>query len=200
MGMETFKSVDAYIDNKTDWSVALSTLRQIIHQTELEESIKWGMPAYTIDKKNVVALSAFKSYVGLWFHQGVFLKDDAKKLVNAQEKTKAMRQWRFHSIQEVNENKDLILSYLEEAIENQKLGKEIKSERKKKELIIPNEMKNRFMVNKAFERDFEVLTLGKRREYADYISAAKRLETKESRLDKIIPMIKNGIGLNDKYK
>lgn len=198
--METFKTVDAYIDKKSDWTKELESIRAILHKTELEESIKWGMPAYTIGNKNVVALSAFKSYVGLWFHQGVFLKDDAKKLVHAQEKTKAMRQWRFHSTEEIKENKDFILSYLEEAIENQKLGKEIKPERKKKELIIPNELKKRLKDNNVFEKDFEALTLGKRREYADYISAAKRLETKESRLDKIIPMIKNGIGLNDKYK
>ena len=47
---------------------------------------------------------------------------------------------------------------------------------------------------------FESLTLTKKREFTEYISSAKRDDTKQKRLEKIIPMILNNIGLNDKYK
>ena len=44
------------------------------------------------------------------------------------------------------------------------------------------------------------MTLGKRKEYAAYVIEAKREETKVKRLEKIKPMILEGIGLNDKYR
>ncbi len=199
--MENYKTVEAYIAKKIDWSPALNALREIIHRTELEETVKWGMPGYTFNNKNVVGISAFKSYVGLWFHQGVFLKDHAQKLVNAQEgKTKAMRQWRFHSLAEVEANKAFILSYLEEAIQNQKLGLEIKPERKTDAVSVPEELEKELKANEKLNQAFETLATGKKREYTDYITEAKREETKAKRLEKIIPLIHAGLGLHDKYK
>ena len=60
-------------------------------ETELLETIKWGVPVYTLNDKNVLGMGAFKSYVGIWFFQGAFLDDPQKKLINAQEgKTKAL--------------------------------------------------------------------------------------------------------------
>ncbi len=130
---------------------------------------------------------------------GVFLKDKHNMLVNAQEnKTKALRQMRFKSIKEID--KDLVLQYVKEAIENQKLGKEIKPERGKKETIIPKELKVLLDADKKLKLAFENLTPFKQREYCEYISSAKREITKQSRLNKIKPMILEGCGLNDKYK
>ena len=79
------KSVDAYIERNPQWAAALKKLRKILNATELEETVKWGGPCYTYEGKNVVGLGSFKSYVGLWFHQGALLKDEAKVLINAQE-------------------------------------------------------------------------------------------------------------------
>ena len=93
------------------------------------EELKWGTPHYTIDKKIVIGFAGFKQYFGLWFHNGVFLKDEANVLHNTQEgTTKGLRQWRFNSIDEIDA--DLSLAYAEEAIQNQKDGKEIKPEKK----------------------------------------------------------------------
>lgn len=134
----------------------------------------------------------------MWFVQGVFLKDDKKVLINANaDKTKGQRQWRFSSIEEINE--PLILQYLTEAIENQKLGKEITIDRKK-ETIIPDELKEYLDKNKKLNTFFKTLSPYKQREYCEYIATAKRDATKASRLEKIIPMISQGIGLNDKYR
>lgn len=118
-------------------------------------------------------------------------------LINAQEgKTRGMRQWRFDDVGQIDES--LILQYLEEAIQNQKAGREIKPE--KKALVIPDELKEALSADSTLTEAYDALTPGKRKEYAEYISEAKRLATKLSRLDKIKPMILSGKGLNDKYK
>ena len=192
-----YMTVDQYIFNHPDWQKELELLRIIVLQTPLAENIKWGVPVYALEGKNVVAFAAFKNYVGLWFYQGALLKDETNKLINAQEgKTQALRQWRFKSIDEIEEK--LVLKYLNEAIENQQQGKEIKPQ--KKPLIIPKELQTTFKFYPSLAMSFESLTLTKKRDFCTYILEAKRVETKEKRLAKIIPMIGQGIGLNDKYK
>ncbi len=120
-------------------------------------------------------------------------------LVNAQEnKTKALRQMRFSSLADINETE--VLTYIKEAIENQRLGKEIKPKRNTKQANIPEELKSALKINSKLNRGFEGLTHGKQREYCAYIADAKRDATKFSRLEKITPMIIKGVGLNDKYK
>jgi len=118
-------------------------------------------------------------------------------LVNAQEgRTQGMRQWRFNSIKDIAPG--LVKSYLKEAIENQKAGKEIKP--KKKAFLIPKELKEVLASNEALSSSFNGLGLTKKREYAEYIGEAKRENTKMARLEKIIPLILTGKGLNDKYR
>lgn len=197
--MQYNKSVEEFISKKTEWKQSLELLTSIMRSTEMAETIKWGVPTYTINDKNVVGLSAFKSYVGIWFHQGVFLKDPYDKLINAQEgKTKGLRQWRFSSFEEIN--KDQILEYVLEAIQNQKEGKEIAIKRSSKEIEMPNRLKTELEQNKELKTSFGKLTPFKQKEYMEYISTAKRDATKDSRLQKITPMILEGIGLNDKYR
>jgi uncharacterized protein YdeI (YjbR/CyaY-like superfamily) len=153
---------------------------------------------YTYDNKNVVGLGAFKSYVGLWFFQGALLKDESEKLVNAQERvTKALRQWRFNSVDEIDDK--IVLEYVNEAIKNQKEGNEIKPS-KKSEIRVPKELNDMFRKHLKLKKCFDQLTPFKQREYCDYIYGAKREETKNSRMEKIIPMILNGVGLHDKYR
>ncbi len=198
--MRRAKSVDEYIDTSTQWQEELIVLRNLLQQTEMEETVKWGGPAYTVNGKNVIGLGAFKEFVAIWFFQGALLKDDKKKLVNAQEGvTKALRQWRFTSIEEVNANLAIVKAYALEAIENQKAGKSIKPA-KKKPLIIPEQLEAAFEENGVLKDCFENFSLSKKREFAEHISDAKREETKLKRLEKIKPMILNGIGLNDKYR
>lgn len=145
------------------WKESLMRFREILVATELTETIKWGVPVYTLNGKHVAGIGAFKSYVGIWFFQGAFLKDPHKKLVNAQK------------------------------------GKEIKPY-KKKPLIIPDELNAKIEMDQELKTGFDELSLSKQREYAEYISETKREETKLKRLEKIIPMIKEKIGLSDKYR
>lgn len=156
--MEYSRTVEEYIETHTRWGRELHTLRVLLLTTPLEETVKWGAPVNTIKGKNVVGLGAFKSYVGLCFYQGVFLKDEENKLTNAQEnKTKALRQWRFESYDEIVSAGKTIKAYIAEAIENEKQGKAIKPDRDKP-LIIPSELEVELSANPQLRERFETLT------------------------------------------
>jgi uncharacterized protein YdeI (YjbR/CyaY-like superfamily) len=191
-------TVDEYIESTESWQAELIRLRKVLRSTDLEETVKWGAPCYTWGVKNVVGLGAFKSYFGLWFFQGALLADKGKVLINAQEgKTRALRQWRFTSGKEIKAR--LIKAYVNEAIELQRQGAEIKPDRGRP-VEIPPQLKRALAGNKKASHGFRALTPGKQREYADYISSAKREETRSKRLEKIIPMIAAGKGLHDRYR
>lgn len=191
--------VDAFIEKHEHFSTALSELKGIILSTGLVETIKWGMPTYTLNGKNIVGLGAFKAHYGIWFFQGGLLEDVHKVLMNAQEgKTQAMRQWRFTS--ESTLDAQLIRAYILEAIENERKGLKITPNRKKKPLVIPPELTGLLNENPALTEAFNGLSLTKKREFAEYIIEAKRPETKVKRLEKIVPMMLSNTGLNDKYK
>ncbi|WP_417872995.1 YdeI/OmpD-associated family protein [Xanthomarina gelatinilytica] len=196
--MKKVSSVEEYIEENSRFGEALSLLRDLINTTELEETLKWNAPVYTLNGKNVVGLGAFKNHFGIWFFNGVFLKDKNNLLEQAQEKTKGLRQMRFESIDDID--KHAVLAYVTEAIENQKLGKEIKPEKKGKTIVIPKELQIALETNKNFQAAFKALTPGKQREYCEHIASAKQEKTKMSRLEKIKPMILKGMGLFDKYK
>lgn len=196
--MKKITSVEEYIELHSNFSELLEELRAIVLSAELQESIKWNSPVYSLNGKNVLGIGGFKNHACIWFFQGVFLKDEHNKLVNAQEeKTKGLRQWRF----EKNELTDaeLIKVYILEAIENQSLGKEIKPDRNKA-FRIPELIGHKMNKSTEFKYCFNTLSLSKQREYSEYISEAKRETTKIKRLEKIIPLIEAGKGLHDKYK
>jgi uncharacterized protein YdeI (YjbR/CyaY-like superfamily) len=198
--LKRLKTPEEYIASNKEWQQALILLRDILLSTQMTETIKWGVPVYTFQEKNIVGIAAFKSYAGLWFFQGALLKDKKKKLINAQSgKTKALRQWRFNSVKEIGAESKTLKQYLEEAILNQKQGKEIKPERKKP-FDIPKELNVIFKKDKKVKESFYSLSISKQRYYCNYIAEAKREITKISRLEKIVPMISKRIGLNDKYK
>jgi uncharacterized protein YdeI (YjbR/CyaY-like superfamily) len=197
--MKSTQSIEDYIFSNGDWVPILSFLRDLILQTQLEEQMKWGIPTYSFQGKNLVGIAAFKNYVSLWFHQGALLQDEQHKLMNAQEGvTKALRQWRFKELKEALENESIILSYLEETIQNQANGLEIKAERLQGISIHPL-LLNEFSKSDALKTAFDKLTPGRQNEYVEYLYSVKREETRLARLDKIIPSILSGKGLNDKY-
>ncbi len=191
-------SVVDIIAEMEPWVEELMLLREIILSTGLKEEIKWGGPIYTLDGKNVVAIGGFKNFATIWFHQGVFLTDPEKVLVNAnEERTRGLRQWRFTSMKEIKPA--LIKKYVLEAVKNAKAGKEIKPE-KKAAIALPAELQAAFKKEKALQAAFQGLTPGRQREYLEYISEAKGEETRLRRVAKCAPIILAGKGLNEKYK
>jgi uncharacterized protein YdeI (YjbR/CyaY-like superfamily) len=184
-------------DKVNNWEEELLLLQSIIDKTELIETVKWGGPVYVYNKKNVIGIGGFKDYFTIWFFNGVFLKDEKKKLINAQEdKTKSLRQWRFTSKEEVNEKE--VLEYILEAIENEKQGKVIKPT--KKETIVSELLEKEMSQNPALAKAFQAFSPYKQYEFLEYIETAKQEKTKLSRIEKIIPMVLGHVGLNDKYR
>lgn len=184
-------------DKVNQWTEELEILKSILNKTELVETIKWGAPIYTFNNKNVIGIGGFKSYFGVWFMNGVFLKDEAKVLVNAQEGvTKALRQWRFNSKAEIDEK--LLLAYIKEAIENEKKGLAHKPEKK---VMLPSDFfTNELQKDKKLVAAFEQFSPYKQKEFIEYIDTAKQEKTKIDRFEKIKPMILQNKGLNDKYR
>ena len=192
------KDVAQYIAKHPDRKPELELLRGIMADLPLQETLKWGVPVYVFESKNIIGLGAYKAYVGIWFYQGVYLSDPNKVLVNAQEgKTKAMRQWRFNSIDEIDA--EAVKAYVLEAIENQKQGLELIPERGGSLQVGP-ELKQILTTDQQLNAAFNQLTAFKQKEFAAYIEEAKREATKLSRIEKIKPLILAGEGLNDKYR
>lgn len=178
------------------WEAEIEFLKSIIAKTPLVETTKWGGIVFTYNNKNLLGIGGFKSYVGIWFFNGVFLTDEAKVLVSGNETTKALRQWRFQSITEINEK--LVLSYINEAISLEEKGIFHKAE--KSPLVMSAYFQEFLQSNPKIQQNFDVLTLTKKKEFVEYIDTAKQEKTKISRLEKITPMLLAGIGLNDKYR
>lgn len=196
--MQRYQSVEDYLDGHVEWRPLLERLRVIMNECEVEETVKWGQPCYTHEGKNVAGIGAFKEFVSVWFFQGALLRDEHGVLVNAQEgRTRAMRQWRFQAVEEIDET--LLRAYVDESIENQRQGKAIKAERKKP-VEVPDELAGALAEDREAGERFDALTPGKQREYTEYIAQAKLAETRVRRLEKILPMIRAGHGLNDRYK
>ena len=195
--MDTSEPKKHIWDKNNNWTEELDLLKEIIAQTELVETTKWGAPVYVLNNKNVIGIGGFKSYFGIWFFNGVFLKDKNNVLVNAQEGvTKSQRQWRFNSKEEVNEKE--VLAYIIEAIENEKTGKVIKATTK--EILISKELQLELDTDNSLAEAFQKFSLAKQREFHEYIEEAKREATKLARIEKIKLLILENKGLNDKYK
>jgi len=192
--------VTHYIQKHSKWHVQLSILRELLLTTDLKECIKWGMPTYTIDGKNVVSISAFKNHCGLWFFNGSLIEDKYGLLSNAQEaKTKAMRHYKIHDGDKPKLKK--IKAYISEAIQNQKEGRVVKHDKVKKsnlhvEFELDQILKDRLGKSSALKKQFLKLTKIQQKNYSDYIKEAKRESTKLSRIEKIIPLIAEGNNLS----
>ena len=195
--MESPKAKINTWDKVNSWTEELLFLKSIIDKTELVETTKWGGTVYVLNGKNVLGIGGFKNYFTIWFFNGVFLRDEKKILVNAQEGiTKSLRQWRFSSKEEVNEKE--VLAYILEAIENEKLEKRFQPE--KKEEIISELFNKELEANVLLAEAFQKFSSAKQREFQEYIESAKKEETKLSRIEKIKPIILENKGLNDKYR
>ena len=197
--MTKVNSVDEYIQKHPVWAAELSQLRNLCLAAGYEEAVKWSAPAYLKNGKILVGIAAFKNYVALWFHHGVFLSDYANKLLNAnEENTRGLRQWRFESGEDLAASTEDIGRYLQETLVLAEQGKMIQP-RQKAPLIIPEILQNALNEN-GLNETFHALNLTKKREFVEHLTSAKREATQLDRLAKILPLISEGKGLNDRYR
>ncbi len=175
----------------------LMYLRELLVQTELDEACKWGVPCYTYRNKNVVSISAFKKYCAISFFKGVLLDDPSGLLSKPGPRTQSARLLKFHSLTEIKKVELHILDFINQAIENERLGKQVQFSTDLEPY--PAELKDIFEHDAGFEMAFESLTPGRKRGYLIYFTQAKQAKTRYDRINKSIPKIMNGIGLHDHY-
>ena len=188
--------IDNYLDRNEKWQKELTQLRAIILDCNLTEELKWGVPCYTFQDTNVVLIHAFKEYCAILFMKGVLINDVNGVLVQQTENVQAARQMRFTSVKEIGELKSVIKTYVHEAIEIEKSGQKVKMI-KSTELVFPEEFQKQLDKKPALRTAFEALTPGRQRAYNLYFSAAKQAKTREERVQKYIPKILDGKGLDD---
>lgn len=179
------------------WTTILEQLRQIVLETGLTEEIKWGVPTYTLQGKNVVNITALKDSAVLGFFKGALLTD-SENILEKQGEIHSSRILRFRNVGEVERLQNILIAYIIEAIELESQGKKVEKPVVKQS--VPEELLNIFETDKIFENAFYSLTPGRQRGYLIHFSQPKQSATRISRIEKCKPQILNGIGFHDLYK
>ncbi len=188
--------VDFYFTKASNWQTEINKLRSIILDCGLNEDLKWGCPCYSFETANIVLIHVFNDYCALLFFKGALLKDDANILIQQTENVQAARQMRFTNIKEITKMERTIKAYIFEAAEVEKKGLKVNM-KTTAEYKIPAELQQKFDKNPVLKNAFNALTPGRQRGYILYFSAAKQPKTRELRIEKYIPDIFAGKGLND---
>ena len=188
--------VDAYIGKLEKWREETEKLRAILLECPVTEELKWGVPCYTVDDKNVVLIHGFKEYCAILFVKGALLKDPKGILIQQTENVQSARQVRFTSLQEIVKLQAVLKIYIRAAIEVEKAGLKV-VHKSTEEFEVAEEFQNRLDKTPTLKKAFEALTPGRQRAYLLHFSSAKQSKTRESRIEKCLPMILDGKGLND---
>src|SRR6266487_1817370 len=188
--------VDWFFRKAEKWQEEFEKLRMIILDCGLTEELKWGVPCYTFEKRNIVLIHEFKEYCALLFVKGALLNDAKGILITQTENTQAARQIRFTNVREIVKMKPILRTYIYEAIEVEKAGLKVNF-KKTTEFKIPEEFQKKLDETPALKKAFAALTPGRQRGYLFYFSQPKQSKTRESRVEKCKQQILNGKGLND---
>ena len=188
--------VDFYFSEGKKWQAEFKLLRTIILDCQLTEELKWGVPCYTFQKKNVVLIHGFKEYCAILFIKGALLKDANSILIQQTENVQAARQVRFTNVQEIVKQEAILKAYIQEAIAVEKAGLKV-NYKKAAEFSVPKEFQNELDGNPALRDAFYALTPGRQRAYLFYFSQPKLSKTRDARVDKSIDPILEGLGIND---
>ncbi len=188
--------VDAFLHEAGLWAEEMGTLRTVVCESALTEELKWGVPCYTHQGRNVVLIHGFKEYCAILFVKGALLKDPARILVRQSDNVQAARQIRFSDVREITAVKAVLKAYLEEAIEIENAGLKV-SPKAPDASDYPQEFVTVLAENADLKEAFEALTPGRRRAYGLFFSAPKQAKTREARIAQSIPKILAGKGLYD---
>ena len=188
--------VNFFFEKTSPWQKAYQKLRGIVLDCGLREELKWGVPCYTVRNSNVVLIHGFKEYCALLFHKGVLLRDSRNILIQQTENVQAARQIRFADLAEIEALEPVLKEYIREAVEVEKAGLQVPM-KTTSEFAVPEELEEKFARDPDFLAAFEALTPGRQRAYLLYFAQAKQAKTREARIEKYVPKILDGRGLND---
>jgi uncharacterized protein YdeI (YjbR/CyaY-like superfamily) len=188
--------VDFFFSKAKKWQEEFEKLRMIVLDCGLTEELKWGVPCYRFQKANIVLIHGFKEYCALLFFKGALLNDPEDILIQQTKNVQSARQIRFTNVREIVKMAPILKAYIYEAIEVEKAGLKVKL-KKTAEYKVPEEFQKKLNKIPALKTAFKALTPGRQRAYIFHFSAPKQSKTRESRVEKYIPQILNGKGLDD---
>ncbi len=188
--------VDFYFHKAKKWQQEPGQLRMLALDCGLTETLKWGVPCYTFQGSNIVLIHTFKTYCALLFHKGALLKDPEGILIQQTAQVQSARQIRFSGIAEIVSSEPLLKACIFEAVEVEKAGLKVKH-KQTSDYTIPEEFADRLACNPALKTAFYALTPGRQRAYLLYFTQPVQSVTRTARVDKSIPKILAGKGLND---
>jgi uncharacterized protein YdeI (YjbR/CyaY-like superfamily) len=194
--MKTNPKVDFYFNKEQKWQKEIKKLRTIVLDCGLTEELKWGCPCYTFQKSNIVLIHVFKEYCAFLFFKGALLHDASGILVQQTKNVQAARQIRFNNVRDIAEMESILKSYIHQAIEVEQSGLKV-NYKKTSAFTIPEEFQKKLDKNRALRNAFDALTPGRQRAYIFYFSQPKQSKTRESRVEKYLPQILKGKGLDD---
>lgn len=188
--------VDEFLSNLKQWKLELEKLRAIALDCQLNEELKWGQPCYTYKKANILILANFKAFCGISFLKGVLLNDTNQILVAPGENSQSVKWAKFTNVKEIVALETVLKAYIFEAVEVEKAGLKVPL-KNNSDLVFVEELQQQLNKNAAFKAAFEALTPGRQRAYNIFFAAAKQDKTRAARVQKYIPQILNGKGIND---
>lgn len=188
--------VDAFLSRQDSWQEAFTSLRAIVLDSGLDEALKWGVPCYSLDGQNVVLMHGFKEYCALLFFKGALLQDPKQILVQQTRNVQAARQIRFTSAAQVDKMKSTLKAYIKEAIAVEKSGLKVEF-KQTGDFAMPEEFLRQLEESPALQEAFHALTPGRQRAYLLHFAAAKQSKTRSARVEKCLPHILAGKGLDD---
>ena len=190
--------VDWFFDKTTKWQKEYEKLRTTILDCGLNEELKWGCPCYTFENRNIVLIHGFKEYCAILFFKGALLSDTNDILIQQTKNVQSARQVRFTNIREIAKMERILKAYVYEAIEVERAGLKV-NYKKTSEFKIPEEFKRKLDKLPTLKKAFDALTPGRQKTYIFYFSQPKLAKTRESRVEKYVKHILDGMGLTDEY-
>ena len=191
-------TVDSWFAKAGTWQAETAKLRAILLDCGLVEELKWGKPTYTSDAgANVVLIMPLKDTCALLFTKGALLKDPKGILVQPGENSQSARQMRFTSVAGIAKLEKALKGYVKQALEVEEAGLKV-AFKKSTDLVYPKEFQDKLDRDTALREAFHKLTPGRQRQYHIHFTGAKQAATRESRVEKAIPLILDGMGLNDR--
>jgi uncharacterized protein YdeI (YjbR/CyaY-like superfamily) len=195
--------VDFYFRKAKQWHEEIEKLRIIALDCGLTEELKWGCPCYVFQaslagrqESNIVLIHMFKEYCALLFFKGALLNDPEGILIQQTKDVQSARQMRFTNVLDIVEMEAIIKAYIYEAIEVEKAGLKV-ALKTTAEYAVPEEFKYKLDRIPALKTAFDALTPGRQRGYLYYFSQPKLSKTREARVEKYIPQILDGKGVDD---
>jgi uncharacterized protein YdeI (YjbR/CyaY-like superfamily) len=191
-------NIDIFLSKAEKWQDEMEKLRYICLDCGLNEEFKWYQPCYTFNNRNIVIIGELKDNCVLSFFKGALLYDAEGILLKPGENSQSGRWVKFNAVRQIVELEPVLKAYIYEAIEVEKAGLNVVL-KTTADFPIPEEFQLKLDAMPALKAAFNALTPGRQRAYLLHFAAPKQSKTRELRVEKYIPLILSGKGLNDDY-